>query len=308
MSYKKGVVLVKQKSFRMFLFAFLISLTIWLLNNLSKTYEKIVDVKLSYSQLDTGDFVKDADSILRVKIKGSGFALLSQKKTDLHLSINTRKANEGWQWDPGNSELDYLFSKNVSIITTSPKQLNFKVKTLSKKRVPIISQMKVIPKFGYGITDYSLSKDSIFIYGDEDNLGEITDIKTDSLVFNELTESISGKIQLNYQQDRFQIEEQKIDYSYDIEQFTQGGFSVKIAVKNIPEDKEVTIFPKEVHVQFQGAVSKFSSYTADDFSVYVDVNAMNDTNTLPIQIERMTSSMQNVRVLKKSVTYLVLDK
>ena len=308
MAYKKGLVLMRQKSSKMFLFAFLVSLTIWLLINLSKTYEKIVTVNISYINLEKGTFVKNSDSILKVKIKGSGFSLLSYKLSDLNFGIDTHKHNNNWDWEPDDSELNALFPKSISVVNATPRKVFFDVKMLSKKKVPIVSQLQVKPKLGYGITTYNLAKDSIFIYGDQTNIDTISFINTESLVFKNSTESISGQVSLNYQNSDIQIQYKTVNYSYEIERFTQGDFSVKIKLKNTPEDKKVTIFPKEVHVQFQGPLSQFNKYKADEFGVFVDINDINETNSLPIYIDYLPKGVVNAKVLKKSVTYLLLEK
>lgn len=308
MSYKKGFLFIKQKSSKMFLFAFLVSITTWLLINLSKIYEKSIVVNVSYAHLEKGSFVKSSDSILKVTIKGSGFSLLSNELTGVILNIDTDKVKEEWNWEYNDSDLNALFPKSISVVNASPKKISFVIKERSKKQVPILSQLKITSKLGYGITSKSLSKDSVFIFGDEISIDSISHIKTERLVFDNRTEPISGKAKLEYQNKGIQIENKEVAYLYHIEQFTQGDFAVKINVKNIPENKKVTVFPKEVHVQFQGALSKYSAYKANDFSIYVDVDDANDTNTLPIYIANVPNDVKNVRVLKKSVTYLVLEK
>ena len=308
MGYKNGLLYIKQKSSRMFLLAFLVSLTIWFLINLSKNYERNVIVQLSYTNLDHGTFVKKTDSVLKVKIVGSGFSLMTQKLDDLSFNIDTQNIHNIWVWEADVSELNKLFSKSISVKSVLPKTIHFKVKTVSKKKVPIIPKIKVVPKLGYGITSYGFTKDSVYIYGEEAIIDSIAYIKTDSLVFENSFESIKGQVALKYANKGFEIEEKEIGYSYEIEQFTQGEFSVGVKVKNALTSKRITIFPKVVQVQFQGPLSQFSKYKADGFSVYVDVNDINETNTLPIYIEQVPEGVVKTRVLKKSVTYLVLEK
>ncbi len=308
MGYKNGLLFIKQKSSRMFLLAFLVSLTIWFLINLSKNYERNVIVHVSYTNLDHGTFVKKTDSVLKVKIEGSGFSLMTQKLHDLNVNIDTQKVNDTWVWEADDSELYKLFSKSISVKNVLPKTIHFEVKTLSSKKVPIIPEVKVKPKLGYGITSHSFTKDSVYVYGEEGVVDSITFIKTNSLVFENSSESIQGQVALKYANKGIEIDAKKIGYSYEIEQFTQGEFSVDVKIKNALTSKRITIFPKVVQVQFQGPLSQFSKYEAEGFSVYVDVNDINETNTLPIYIEYVPDGVVKTRVLKKSVTYLVLEK
>lgn len=306
MSYKKGLTIVYKKGSKALILAFVVSLTIWLLINLSKTYERVIPVKLSFKNTNKGTFVKSSDSLLKVTLEGSGFSLLSSHLTELKYEVPT-ESNKSI-WEVNNEELESLFSKSLKVKNVSPKTVSYNVVKLLKKRVPILSQIKVKAALGYGITNYNLSLDSIFIYGDETSINNVSFIKTDSLFFENVTESIHGKISLMSLNDQINLHDKSINFKYDIERFTQGDFLVKINVKNAPEGKEITIFPKEIHVQFQGPISKFSDYKSEDFKVSVDANDINETNTLPIYVEEIPKGVIHEKVLKKSVTYLILEK
>jgi YbbR domain-containing protein len=308
MVYKKGLLLIRQKSSKMFLLAFLVSLTIWFLINLSKTYERTITVKVSFKNLEKGTFVKSADSILKVKIKGSGFTLLSHNLSDLELNINTDGLQDKWTWGIDDSGLSALFSKDINVLNVTPRTVGFDIKKLIKKKVPIISKIKVSPKLGYGITTFKLAKDSISIYGEQMSIDTISHINTDSLIFKESTSSFKDEVRLDVKNNDIQIEHKEIEYSYIIERFTQGDFAVGVKIKNAPDDKTITVFPKEIHIRFQAPLSQFANYKSEDFGVYVDYNDVNDTSMLPIYIEYFPEEVKNTRVLKKSVTYLILEK
>lgn len=308
MGYKRGLSYIIQKSSKMFLLAFLVSLTAWILINLSKSYEREVTVNISFKNLEEGTFVKKSDSILKVSIEGTGFSLLSQNTLNSIFEIDIKNVQKQWRWSVNTSDLNRLFSRSITVLNVVPSSVEFEIKKSAKKKVPIQSLIQVKPKLGYGITSYKLAIDSTFIYGDISSIDSISGIKTDSLFFENITESIKGNVSLQYLNRQLKIQHKSVDYFYEIERFTQGDFRVEIKIKNKPKDKEVTIFPKEVHVQFQAPISKFSTYNANQFSVYVDVNDIYESNTLPVYIEYMPKGVTNARVLKKSVTYLLLEK
>jgi len=308
MNYKNGLTYIQKKSSRAFVISLLVSLFVWGLINLSKIYEKTVTVHVLYKNLEDGTFVKSNDSILTIKVQGSGFILMNNKLKSLNYTIDTKKGNNEWVWEANGYQFNDLFSKNVKVLSVTPKRINFKIKTLAKKKVPIRSKVIVKTKLGYGVVDSYLSKDSIMIYGDKLNIDSISEIKTDSLYFDAVFEKIVGDVGLKNENKNIQLETQKVKYSYDIERFTQGDFQINIEIKNLPKEKKLTIFPKQVNVQFQSPLSLYSDYRAESFGVYVDFNEISASNTLPIHIEYIPKGVRNVKVLKKSITYIVITE
>jgi len=306
MNYKNGLTYIQKKSSRAFVISLLVSLFVWGLINLSKVYEKTISVHVSYKNLDEGTFVKSNDSILTIKVQGSGFTLMNNKLNSLSYTIDTKKGNNEWVWEVNGYQFNELFSKNIKVLSVAPSRIKFKIQTLAKKKVPIKSKVIVKTKLGYGIINSSLSIDSVMIYGDKLNIDSISEIRTDSLYFDAVFDKIEGEVGLRNENKNIQLEIRKVKYSHDIERFTQGDFQVGIEIKNMPKEKKLTIFPKEANIQFQSPLSLFSDYRAESFGVYVDFNEISESNTLPIHIEYIPKGVRNVKVLKKSVTYIVI--
>jgi YbbR domain-containing protein len=307
MRIKNGFSYVLKKSSRAFIISFLVSLFIWVLINLSKTQEKSIRIKLLYENAKQGTVVKAQDSILKVKVQGSGFSLLSNKLANLEYSIDTQNQNKQWNWNINDHQFKSLFPKNIKVLSVSPQQLNFKIITLFKKKVPVNSFIQVDTKLGYDIVSSSFSKDSILIFGESSILDNIHAINTDSLTIEDVFENIKGEVSLIKENTDLNLETKSIAYSYDIERFTEGGFLLDLRVKNIPKDKKISIFPKQVKLRFQAPLSIFSKVKEEDFGVYVDYNDINNSNLLPIYIEYFPEGVKNVKVLKKTVTYLLIE-
>ena len=254
-----------------------------------------------------GNLVKSTDSVLHIKIYGSGFSLLNKELEKLEYSIDIQKNNSQWNWSINDYQFKTLFPKSIKVLDVVPKQLNFEVTTLAKKKVPVKPQIKVRPKLGYGITGSSFSIDSVLIFGESSVINNVTEIETDSLYFDDVFERVSGEVLLKNENNNVKLEHLSTKYTYDIESFTQGNFQLAIQIKNMPKDKKITIFPKQVNIQFQSPLSLFSAYREEGFGVYVDYNDINNSNTLPIHIEYTPEGVRNVKVLKKSVTYLLIE-
>ena len=307
MKYKTGFSYIQKKSSRAFIIALLASFFIWVLINLSKTYEKTVGIKVLYENVGEGNLVKRTDSVIYIKIQGPGFSLLSNELKKLNYSIDTQKHRSQWNWDINDYQFKKLFPKSLKVLDVVPKQLNFEVITLANKKVPVSAQIRVHTKLGYGITTSGLSRDSILIYGESSVLDKVFKIETDSLNFDNVFESVSGEVLLKNKNYDVKLEHRSVNYIYNIERFTQGTFQLAIQVINVPKEKKIAIFPKQVSVQFQAPLSLFSSYREEGFGVFVDYNDINNSNTLPIHMEYTPEGVRNAKVLKKSVTYLLIE-
>ena len=112
MKYKKGFTYIQKKSSRAFIIALLASFFIWVLINLSKTYEKTIVITVLHENVNEGNLVKSADSVLHIKIQGSGFSLLNNKLEKLKYSIDTQKYSSQWNWNVNDYQFKKLFPKS----------------------------------------------------------------------------------------------------------------------------------------------------------------------------------------------------
>ncbi len=307
MKLTKGFLFIQKKSSKMFLVAILVSLAVWLLINLSKVYEKSVSVHLSFINTDKGTFVTPSDSVLTVSVKGTGFSLLGNKMRNLNYAIDTKKIQRNWTWNAEEYNFKKIFPNNVSLINVSPRIVTFQVNKLEQKRIPIQIQITVKPKLGYGVTSTHYENTHTTIYGAKSIIDTIKSVKTKHLLFEDVTDSISGVVKLDVIDKQIKLSDSEIEFSYGIERFTQGSFQVPIQIVNKPLNKEIVLFPKETHVQFQAPISTFSSYKAENFRVFVDFNEANETNKLPLHFDTFPKEVKNAKIVKQHITYLIVE-
>jgi len=308
MNIQKVLHFFKQKRFRLFLASLIVSFLMWFITNLSKQYTKQVPVKINFTKVPQGNLVECKDTILWVKIKGSGFSLWSNQLHQLQYNIKVDENKERWNWQNNQYSFSQIVPKNIEVVNVNPVSIKFTQFKLVHKKVAVQYDINVTPKLGYGVTKYTVKPDSVVIYGHQKEIKEIKVVKTEKLHFDNVTESISGKASLLLPAKVIQVSEKTISYKYDVERYTQGDFLVPIQLINVPEGVEVSIFPKQIHVQFQSPLSLFETYKPHHFLLTVDCSALENKTALPIVLKDIPKGMKNVRLLKKSVTFLVLNK
>ncbi len=308
MNNKKILSFFQQKTFRFFMLALFVSLLMWFMINLSKEYTKTVPVKITFKKIAPGYLINCKDTIVITKIQGTGFSLWSNSLKKKQYAINVKDNKKTWNWQQNQYAFQQLFPKNIKVLNVIPATISFTPFKLLNKKVKVQYQIKLQPQLGYGVTEYKLQPDSVTVYGYETVIKDIKTIKTDSLLLNNVVANVSGKVRLQIPEKVLQVSEKEISYQYTIERYTQGKFLVPIQLVNVPENSNVTIFPKQVRVQFESPLSLFENYQSEHFMLTVDCSNLENKTTLPIVLKEIPDGMKNVRVLKKSVTFLVLKK
>lgn len=303
-----GFSYVLKKSSKAFIISLFVSLSIWMLINLSKTYEKTVSVKVVYTNNESSKIIKSKDSILKVKIQGTGFTFLKNSLDNLSYQISPENNVNQWFWDANDDKFKSLFPNSIEVLNVSPKIVNISTIKLSKRKVPIDYNITVIPKIGFAITESNFSKDSIFVFGPDKELNAVSTVKTDSLIVTDAHKDLIGTIKLNKPNKALSLEFMDTEYKYNIERFTQGSFTLDVGIKNIPEGKSIDVFPKQITLQFQSPLSSFDEFRKEQFGVFVDYNEVNASSSLPIYIDYVPDNVRNIKLLKNSVTYLLIEQ
>lgn len=307
MKLKSTYKIVKEKRFRMFLLSLLVAIIAWSIINLSKEYTKTIEVELLAVNIPKTTIVKNEVSNLKVEVKGSGFTLLNNQLKGLKYKIDMNLFPEQWRWNNSEHQFKEIIPSSLKIISVVPERIQFDIAQLKKKKVKVYPSLKVQPQVGFDISKVEISPTEVTVYGDEHIIDGIDSVFTRNVSFLDIKEPIKGKLALkNDLGVKYDID--SIQYNYTIERFTQGEFIVPIVIKNAPIDKEVTIFPRQITVQFQTPLSRFSTYSANQFQVYVDANELADSKFLKIKVAHSPPGVKNLRLLKQSVTYLLIDK
>lgn len=308
MNFKLLLIFFKTKNFKFSIVALTASLLLWFTINLSKDYSKMVSVNIEFENVIEGNLLKCKDSVIFVKLNGSGFSLLSSDFSNLKYKIDISEQPSEWDWYQNKYNFNQIFPKSTAVLSVEPSRITYSQQKLFSKKLPIINKIEVHPKLGYGLTNSNIKPDSILIYGYEKDIADLKYITTSALEFDEITDSIIGSVDLMLGENAIRSNVDKISYTYAVERFTQGDFTIPIQLINIPEDLDISIFPKQVNVQFEAPLSLYKNYSPADFSLTVDCSKISEEKQLIINKERIPKGMTNVRLLKKTVTFLVMNK
>ena len=307
-SLRHLVLLINKKRYRAVLLAFFVSLFSWLAINLSKNYSRSATVILTYKNKPNNLVFQTSDSTLTVELEGSGFAFLNANIQDQYFEIDLKDNKDYWSYKRNLSRLKKQLFDNLNVVSIRPDTVFFNATKLESKTVPIKKNITIQCKLGYGVTHSGNFRDSVTVFGTKSVLNSIAYIPTDTVVYDNLDKAVEGRVYLQSVHESLRYEIDYVNYSYDIERFTEGEFQLPITVVNVPVGKNVTIFPNQVKVRFQCPLTAYEYLDASQFRVQVDFGKAIDEGALPIELIKKPVQVKNVSLLKLNVEYLIIDQ
>lgn len=199
--------------------------------------------------------------IAKLAITGNDEYLVSAKRQSGKHRINLRDELENNTW----------LTTSFRVIEIAPSSIQFEVDRIISKQVFIKANLSVNFKESFGIaSDINVIPDKIEISGSENQLLGIDTIITELKEFKDLSEPVNETLQLikiegvNYSAEKCKIEfdvQKIVDKSYD---------DINVEIRNVPQSKELILFPGKISVVLKGGINKLGRLTKDSISAYID--------------------------------------
>ncbi|WP_372770286.1 CdaR family protein, partial [Lutibacter sp.] len=126
---------------------------------------------------------------------------------------------------------------------------------------------------GYNLVEeLKISPDSVIVSGSKRYIDSITELRTKLLKLDNVYKDIELAVDLKspFKMNQIKMSASTVKITGKVDKFTEGIFTIPVAIINIPEGVKVTTFPKEIEVIYQSGLSNFSKITKNDISVVFD--------------------------------------
>ncbi len=308
--------LLLSKDVLVFFFFLLVSALFWFVIALDKTYHERITIPIRYINVPQNiAIVNQMPSSLELKIKDKGLNLWAYKQHNAfdtlvfdfkdynfiqnRLSVSTSAVFE-------KKILQQLSSASV-IEEYFPKNITLEKVKLFSKQFPVKVVSDISFKKQYHLSDtIRISPNKVTLYGSQELLDSIKEIKTTVLRAKDLKDTLVKKIRIKPVKFA-KIYPSEVNAIVPVEIYTESSQVVPIHVKNLPGQLFVRTFPNEVKVFFQVGISKFSKISPDDFVVSIDYNNIMKSNTKRqyLKIEKVPTGVINVKLEIQDVEWLI---
>ena len=256
------------KMYSSFILFFLLSVVFWFMTKLSKEYEGTIKYPVVYNNLPDNKLLQENPlDFIEVYVKASGFKLISAKVspnklkidasniyykslTDYYLLVSQQKLAIQKQMTAG-VEIDHFIKDSIA----------FNLGLLKAKTIPVNLKSDLTFADGYELKEaINISPDSILIKGPESILDTISFVSTALFQKKQLNSSIKEIISIEKfsKESNIRTQQDKIEISAIVEEFTEGEIEVPVTIINPPKNNSINTFPKLVKITYKVALSNFN--------------------------------------------------
>jgi YbbR domain-containing protein len=257
--------------------ALVMALLLWFHVATEKVYEYTKSFPVKISNFPKELILSEAVSQeVQVKIRGKGkelLKLLLTEKRNLQIDIKDFKAGESdYTFKPQEIPIPEGLDLKVDEIVSS-KSIKINLDHLIEKKVPIHSQITILPKEGYlQVGEVSLNLHQVGISGPIKLVRGIESIETEKKVLEDVTQPISDRIGLTLPQGyNLRLSFNQVKFSADVQKGIEKEIpSVPVETVNLPSGRKVKVQPDSIKVIIFVGENVVNRLTEDQIKVTID--------------------------------------
>jgi hypothetical protein len=302
------------KDLFIFLFFLLISVSLWGLQAIRKTYETTIRIPVIYENMPMGmaqtEILPDK---FEVTIIDRGRTLLNYHigKRFSPISIDMEKyANQKGQIPSQTftSDIHQQLNSGTQIIKIVPEYIQFNFVQLKNKLLPVRLNSTIELSQQYTFSDtIKVTPAQVEVFGPGYILDTLRFAYTEPLVLTGLKDTLRRMVPMKKIKDiSYSVPE--VEVLLKSELFTEKIVDVPVVPVNVPVNRVLRVFPSVVKVSLQLGLSLYDSVNAPGFMLtvdYADVEKNARLEKLPVRIDKQPHGVFNVRIVPKEVDYLI---
>lgn len=261
-----------------FFICLIASIAVWLVGNLSKQSTDTVSVLVVvHSSIEGRKDVANEPVQIVASVSSTGFKLIQlsgrRKPVDLYVDpiYLTQRDGDFFAFSATGlySYVPELFGSQVSVQSFVSKNVLVRFSEENFKKVPVspVSLLKFDPQYtSFGAV--TLMPDSVIIYGEPSRIAGIDEVLTSPISMTNVKTSIHGTVKLDPPAG-VRVSEQETRFSLDVVRFVEMKSTVRITARNVPDGKELTVFPSTADVSYK-VMFPISGQVSFGGELYVD--------------------------------------
>lgn len=305
-----------QNSNKVFLFILFSTSLIWFILKLSKTYTDVIDFNYELTNLPKDLVIESSDKDqIKVQLETTGIKLISYHlfTTTIDIDFDELEGDKN-KYHLANDQIKSVVQQKIDMpnenFAVKTKALNFSSYKLYAKKVGIQSQLDVQFAPGYdSIAEFQFSPDSITVYGNQKTLDTLQVVYTKKEKILNVKESLEDHIAIEMRNlDFHEISQNEVMYKLGVARYTEKTLQLPIEVINVPHDIEVSIFPKQIQINFEVELQNYDAVTKKDFHLICDFRKREkDDNVLVPYLNAKPAHIKKIRFNATRVNYLIRE-
>jgi hypothetical protein len=289
-----------------------IAFLLWFIQSMSREYTSDIVLPINYTNLPSNKtFSAQPVNSLQIKVTGYGWDLWAYKmkfnKPSYTIDLSTMGGQNSISLNGARNLIIESVPGLTNILSVQPETINLDLDEAIKKKVPIVSALKILPASGYGFSMTYSEPDSVEIFGPKNVISTIDQIYTESKEVNDAQGEMEIDASLVIPEGVSTASQESVKVKALIESITDKDLEIRIKVKGYKGNKKVNIFPRMATLKLQTTLSLFDKIEESDFEVFVDLSNVDPDNSedLPLQVINNSKLINSYRIHPKYVNYIL---
>jgi YbbR domain-containing protein len=249
------------------------SIIIWGTISLSEEYYANVNVPLRVVGFPNGYTIgNEIPENITIKLRGVGWKLFSVnigKDVTYNISVNGDSGFKQIKLMDHLTDNRWMLSE-LDIIDIVPNSLSFSIERRVKKKLPIVADLSLDFKAGYGLAkQVVLEPDSVVIDGPQSVVNSLTEIKTKAIRLSSLDKLTIKNIDFVYLPGT-SYGTKFVSVNLDIQRIVDKQFDdIDVEVLDVPPDRDVILLPNKISCNVRGGIDILGKLEKDQFRAFV---------------------------------------
>jgi len=269
--------LLKHNKLRTFLLFFVISSSLWLTSQMSKKYVYSFKIPVIYTNLPS-QYYKGflPNDTLQISLKTTGYQILKHKVIPSKLELDIQKYRlidtQSWQPEKFKDLIFELFDYQGNILKITPSIINFRIKAVQKKQLPVKADLHL--QYAPGFKNKKaliLKPDSIWVYGDRQILDTLNFVATRHYVMSNIKKDVNKTLTLK-KIERIKFNTNKVRIKIPVSEIVEESITLPVKIKGAPINANVLLFPEKIRLNYKFFKDDYKNLNHNDFRVEVTYN------------------------------------
>ena len=257
----------------MIIVSIVFSIILWGTIALSEDYYSNIEIPLRITDFPAGyTIATDVPKNMTIKLKGSGWKLFSLNAGQ---DVNYNVSVNGDSGLINITLLEYLTDNRwviseLEVIDIIPASLTISVERIIEKKVPIVSNLNLDFKAGYGLaTNIELNPDSMMVSGPVSVVKNLKELRTKELLLSSLDKKVVQQIGfINLPGTIYGTD--FVTVTIDIQRVVDKQFDdINVNVLDVPRNRDVVLLPNKVSIGVRGGIDILGKLNKDQFEAFV---------------------------------------
>ena len=271
------------KNYKIKIVVIIIAIFIWFFVETENNYKYSFEIPIQITNLSPGKIItNEKPNHVKATLWGKGrelLALILSRKLQYNFDLTNVNESRLFIFDKKNVRFPH--ASNIEILNIiEPDSVYLKIENLEHKKVPVKTEIRIIPIQGYIIVNgIQLQPDSVCLTGAKTGLDSVSYIRTEQLVYKEVKRDLKKKIKLiNPEVKNVWPKQSELYFFADVQKILEKPIAeIPIKIVNKPSQVEVIVIPSSLNLTLIGGVDLLLPITNMDIPAYIDYLKVRDS-------------------------------